>query len=155
MAEVLRLPANDWKIPGKEGFRLLKSRFLGLLNPSAEPIIPVLKSIVEQPTVVEPVAAVVSEALPEDQESELTTESEDLFAEERGYLQRWTEKHPNPFSLRSRVGQTAPLGRNRIAIRESGQMIEIDESKKVSLVSKDVKKPLGVTIYDLSRKDLE
>lgn len=137
--------AGAWRIPGKEGFELFRSRFsrfLGFLNPPAQPI-PTQELVIEQPTVVEPAVEVV--------------EASSAPQEIKSPLQLWTEKtHSNPFSLKSRVGPTAPIERGRVVIRESGQMIEIDgDSKKVSLVGKDGKRPLGVTIYELSRKDLE
>ncbi len=82
-----------------------------------------------------------------------------ILVEEKNYIQNWIkedpEKRQNPFSLRSRIGQTMPLGDNKILIKKTGAVIETDENRKVSLVGKDGTKPLGITLYQLNLTHLK
>lgn len=61
MAETLRIPTNGLRIPGAEGFRVLKSRFGGLLtsymHPAQEPVVshePVILTQIAEPAISSP-----------------------------------------------------------------------------------------------------
>lgn len=74
----------------------------------------------------------------------------------KGLAQEWSEEtgNPNPISWRSRIGAVLPLKDGQILLN-SGKIIRVHDDSKVSLMSKDGERPLGVTVYQLTQEHLK